>query len=73
MIDTTKVPWFLWPFAALWNLVCWILGVTGRLIAAILGLVLLIVGIILTLTVIGAIVGIPFAILGIMLMIRAIF
>ena len=73
MIDTTKVPWFLWPFAALWNLVCWILGVTGRLVAAILGLVLVIVGIILTRTVIGAIVGIPFAILGVMLMIRAIF
>ncbi|MBN1260578.1 MAG: hypothetical protein JXB35_07845 [Anaerolineae bacterium] len=73
MIDTSNVPWFLWPFAALWNLVCWILQVTGRLIGAVLGLVLVIVGIVLTLTVIGAIVGIPFVILGFMLMIRAIF
>ncbi len=73
MIDTTTVPWFLWPFAALWNLVCAILQLTGRLVAAVLGLVLVIVGVILTLTVIGAIVGIPFAILGIMLMLRAIF
>ncbi|MDX9953037.1 MAG: hypothetical protein RBT75_03030 [Anaerolineae bacterium] len=73
MIDTTTVPWFLWPFAVLWNLVCAILQLTGRLVAAVLGLVLVIVGVILTLTVIGATVGIPFAILGIMLMLRAIF
>ncbi len=73
MIDTTTVRWFLWPFAVIWNLVCWILQLTGRLVAAVLGLVLAIVGVILTLTIIGAIVGIPFAILGVMLMIRAIF
>jgi len=73
MIDTTTVRWFLWPFAVLWNLVCVILQLTGRLVAAILGLVLVIVGVILTVTVIGAIVGIPFAILGVMLMIRAVF
>lgn len=73
MIDTTTVPWFVWPFAVIWNLVCGILKMTGRLVAAILGLVLLIVGIVLTLTVIGAIVGVPIAVLGVMLMIRAIF
>ncbi len=73
MIDTSKIHWLLWPFAALWNLLCWILQVTGRLIAAILGLVIFIVGIVLTLTVIGAIVGIPLAIFGLLLMVRAIF
>ncbi len=73
MIDTTKVSWFLWPFAVLWNLVCFILQLTGRLVAAVLGLVFMIVGVVLTVTVIGAIVGIPLIIFGFMLMLRAIF
>ena len=73
MIDTTTVPWFLWPFAVLWNLVCGILKLTGRLITAVLGVVLLVVGVLLSLTIIGAIAGIPLAILGVMLMIRAVF
>lgn len=73
MIDTTKVPWVLWPFAVLWNLVCLILQLTGRLVAAILGLVFTVVGIVLTLTVIGAIVGVPLIVFGVLLMLRAIF
>jgi hypothetical protein len=68
-----KTPWFLWPFAMVWNLLTWILGLTGRLIAAVLGLLLLIVGIILTVTLILAPVGIPLAILGFLLMLRSIF
>jgi hypothetical protein len=66
-------PWILWPFVAIWKLVAGIIEVTGRLIAAILGLVLMIVGLILTLTVIGAIVGIPLIIFGFLLMIRGFF
>jgi len=46
---------------------------TGRLVAAILGLVLMIVGVILCLTVIGAILGIPLLIFGFLLMIRGFF
>jgi hypothetical protein len=67
------IPWVLWPFWAIWKLVSGILLVTGRLVAVILGLVFLIVGEVLTVTVIGAIVGIPFIIFGLFLMIRGLF
>ncbi len=68
-----KVPFLLWPFWALFQLVLWILKFTGRLVGAILGLVIAIVGVVLTITVIGAIIGVPMVLLGIMLMIKAIF
>ena len=68
-----KVVWYLWPFVALWRLLAFILELTGR----ILGLALVIVGIVLSLTlsltVVGAIVGIPLAIFGLMLMVRGLF
>ena len=66
-------PWFLWPFEAIWRLVAWIVGLTGRLVAVILGLVLLIVGGVLSITVVGAIVGVPLAILGFLLILRGLF
>ena len=66
-------PWIFWPFIALWRLITWILELTGRLIAAILGLVFMILGALLTVTVIGAIIGIPLIIFGFALMIRSIF
>lgn len=69
-VDLKKTPWYLWPFAAIWNLVAWIVGLTGRMIAVILGLVFLIVGAILTITVVGAILGIPMIIFGLLLVIR---
>jgi len=43
----------------LWDLLAFILSLTGRLVAAVLGLVLMIVGIVLTVTLIAAPVGIP--------------
>ena len=71
--DSKKVPWYLWPFWAIWKLVVGIVAATGRLVAVILGLVFLIVGVVLTVTVIGAIVGIPFIIFGLLLMVRGLF
>ena len=67
-----STPWFLWPFVAIWKLLTFILNLTGRLVAAIVGLALTIVGIILTVTLIAAPVGIPLIILGILLMLRSI-
>lgn len=64
--------WFLWPFVAVWNLLALVLNITGRILAGILGLVLMIVGIALTMTVAGAPVGIPFAVVGLLLIIRSI-
>ena len=71
--EKKKIPWFLYPFWLIWHLVVIIIEFTGRVIGAILGLVLLIAGVTLSLTIIGAVVGIPLAILGFMLIIRAIF
>jgi hypothetical protein len=75
-MNTTQkrtIPWYLWPFWAIWRLVVIIIGLTGRLVGAILGLALLIVGIVLSLTVVGAFAGIPLGLLGILLMVRSIF
>jgi len=67
------IPWVLWPFWAIWKLVVGIVTATGRLVAVILGLVFLIVGVVLTVTLVGAIVGIPFIFFGLLLMIRGLF
>ena len=67
------VPILLWPFWAIWKLLELILNLTGRLVAAVLGLVLMIAGLILTITVLAAPVGIPLLIFGFMLIIRGFF
>ncbi len=68
-----NTPWYLWPFAALWGLVAGIIKVTGRLVAMLLGLVLMIAGVALTITVVGAIVGVPLLIFGFTLAVRGLF
>ncbi len=73
MVTKKTTSWFLWPFVALWDLLALVLNITGRVLAAILGVGLMVVGIALTMTIAGAPVGIPFAILGFLLMIRSIF
>lgn len=70
MINLKKTPWYLWPFAAIWNLVAYIVMLTGRLLAVILGFVFIILGVILTVTVIGAIIGIPLGVFGVLMIIR---
>ncbi len=75
MTTQTKhhVPWYLWPFAALWKLLAVIVEMTGRFVAMVLGIVFIIVGVIVSLTIIGAIVGVPLAIIGLLLLLRGIF
>jgi len=58
-----------WPFQVAGRVV----GAAGRVLAFVLGLVLLLVGALLTVTGIGAIVGIPLLIVGALLVGRAIF
>lgn len=67
------IPWYLWPFAAIWKLLAVIVELTGRLVAMILGIVLMLVGGIISLTVIGAIVGVPLAIVGLLLFLKGMF
>ncbi len=73
MAARNRTPWFLWPFVALWRLIAGILSLTGRILGIILGLVLVIGGFVLSLTIIGAVVGIPLIILGLLLMVRGLF
>lgn len=68
-----RVPWILWPFVAIWRLVALIVELTGRLIAVVLGSVLVLAGLLVSLTVIGAIVGLPLALFGLLLVVRGLF
>ena len=75
MTTQTKshTPWYLWPFVALWRLLAMIVEMTGRFVAMVLGIVFIVVGVIVSLTIIGAIVGIPLAIVGLLLFLKGIF
>ncbi|HMD89150.1 MAG TPA: hypothetical protein VKF38_08305 [Anaerolineaceae bacterium] len=67
------VPWILMPFYAIWLLIAFIVGLTGRVVGVVLSLALMIAGIVATLTVVGAIVGIPLLLIGFLLLLRSIF
>ena len=69
----SHTPWYLWPFVAIWRLLAVIVEMTGRFVAMVLGIVLIIVGVIVSLTIVGAIVGIPLALVGLLLFFRGIF
>jgi hypothetical protein len=68
-----SVPWYLWPFHALWRLVGFVLAATGRVVCGVLGLALIAVGVVLSLSVVGAPLGVPLAVLGFLLLVRALF
>ncbi|WFA09347.1 hypothetical protein [Tissierella sp. Yu-01] len=63
----------LFPFILIGKLIEWTIQLTGRFIAIILGLIILILGLLLSVTIIGAILGIPLLLIGIGLIIRGIF
>jgi len=75
MTDTVErsTPWILWPFVALWRVLTFILEITSRILCAIFGLIIAIVGSLITMSVIGAPIGIPIAIFGVLLIVRALF
>ncbi len=65
--------WIVWPFKALWHLIAWIVSLTGRLVAVVIGAVLMIVGGVVSLTIVGAIIGIPLAVVGLLIVLRGLF
>ena len=73
MTHRHSIPWYLWPFAAIWQLIATIVGLTGRFVAMVLGLVFILVGLLVSLTVIGSIIGIPMALIGLLLFLKGIF
>jgi len=71
--DTKRTPWIFLPFVALWRFLTLILELIGRVLAIVLGLVLMIGGGLLTATVVGAPIGLPLALFGFMLLLRGLF
>lgn len=68
------VPCLLAPFVALGRmitgLVVGIISLTGRFVAMLIGFVFIVVGLLVSLTVVGAIIGIPLALFGLLLIVR---
>jgi hypothetical protein len=75
MNDSTQssVPILLWPFYAIWRLLTFILTVIGRALCALLGIALMVAGVAIALSVVGAPLGVPLTALGFLLLIRALF
>lgn len=69
----STAPWIFWPVAAVWDLIAFLLRLTGRLVGFAVGLVLLVLGGILTLTIVLAPIGVPVLIMGFLIMVRAVF
>jgi hypothetical protein len=68
-----RTHWILWPFVALWKLLAGLIQLTGRLVAVILGAALMLLGGLVSLTVVGAVIGIPLAVLGLLIILRGLF
>jgi len=68
-----RTPILLLPFVIVWSLFSFFLRLTGRIVAAVIGLVFMIAGIALSVSVVAAPIGIPLAIFGFLLMLRSIF
>jgi hypothetical protein len=62
-----------WPVVFFWRLVTALLAATGRAVAVVLGVVLLLAGGVLAPTVVGAPVGVPLAVIGRLLLARGLF
>ena len=71
--EHTRVPLLLWPFYAIWRLLTFVLALTGRIICALLGIALMMGGVAVALSVVGAPIGIPLAAFGFLLLVRALF
>ncbi|MCI0708898.1 MAG: hypothetical protein L0154_01935 [Chloroflexi bacterium] len=63
----------LWPVKATWHLTAAVLEVLGRMLSLVVGFLLVIIGIVVSLTVIGAVIGIPLMLLGFVLILRGLF
>lgn len=70
---TRRVPLLLWPFVLVWRLLGLVLNVTSRIICALLGLLLMVAGVAITMSIVGAPAGIALSVLGFLLLVRALF
>ena len=68
-----RTPIILLPFVIVWSLFSFFLRLTGRIVAAVIGLVFMIVGITLSISLVAAPIGIPLAVFGFLLLLRSVF
>ena len=69
-----RVPWFLWPLAALVRLLAFVIGLIGRTIAAALGFVFMVVGAVIAFYLVPIWwVGITLVAIGFLLLVRSMF
>ncbi len=75
MSDSTDsgVPWQQWPLYKISRLLTLVLNITGRIICIVLGVALMMGGVAISLSVVGAPLGIPLTALGFLLVVRALF
>jgi hypothetical protein len=73
MSRSDRLGWIMWPFEALWWLLTLILEFTGRLITVIIGVVMMMVGAVISITLVGAVLGIPLLFFGVLLTLRGLF
>jgi len=66
-------PWFLWPVAALLDLLGMVVVLSGRAMLVVLGLGLLVGGTVATATLVGAPLGVPLFLVGLLLVVRGLF
>jgi hypothetical protein len=68
-----RTPFLLLPFVWLWRLLGLVITVTSRIVCALLGLLVMVAGVVMTMTVFAAPLGIPISVLGFLLLVRALF
>ncbi len=68
-----QVPWGLWPFWAIWRFLTWIVKLTGRLIAIVLGFAMIIIRAGMSITFCLLPLGLPLIIFGFLLVMRGLF
>lgn len=66
-------PWIVWPFILLAKLIAFVVIFALRLAAVVVGGVFVLVGLLLSLTLIGAIIGLPLMFVGAVLVFKGIF
>ncbi len=71
--EARRTPLLLLPFAWLWRLLGFFIVLAGRIACALTGFVLMVAGVALALSVVGAPAGIPLSALGFLLLVRALF
>lgn len=62
-----------WPLRMLWSLIGVIFLAVGKLLTLLIGLLLVVAGVLLACTLVGAFVGVPMILFGLLLILRSLF